>query len=259
MDKYLMSEYNWKEIEEYLNSKQAVIIPVGSIEQHGEHLPLGTDTMVAEAVAQGVARETGVLVGPTVSCGWSPHHMILPGTVTIRPEVLIEYLYDIIESLSQHGFQQFLLINGHRIVNISWMQIVAERAKRKLDLTVILADPAMLSKEFSRDNDLEMLGHGDEIESSHMMYIHSDLVWIEKARDYVHPRKDYQQVDPRATNDVLCYVPSSIKEAAPLVELSGGVSGTPSKSNKETGEKYHKWIVNKLSNIVRELISAETH
>ncbi len=257
MNRILLANCSWADVKEYLECKQAIILPVGSIEQHGEHLPLGTDTMVAEALALGVAERTNILVGPTISCGWSPHHMVLPGTVTIRPEVLIEYLYDMIHSLHKHGFQHFILINGHRIVNLSWMQISAERAKRELDVFVILADPAFLSKEFSNEQGFGMLGHADEIESSHMLYIQKHLVRLDKVRDYSHDRKPYQQVDPRTANDVLCYVPSNAKEMAASVEMAGGVTGSPSKANGETGEKYHEWIVSKLSGIVSDLMGIE--
>jgi len=98
----------WEDIKEQIKvAKGTVILPVGSTEQHGPHLPVGTDTMVA----------------PPLWFGWSPHHMVLPGTITIRPEILIEITSDIIGSLNQHGFDKFIFVNGHRIVNVTWMQI----------------------------------------------------------------------------------------------------------------------------------------
>ncbi|MEW6244828.1 MAG: creatininase family protein [Bacillota bacterium] len=253
MDKVWLHQLCWTEVKDYLHLADTIILPVGSIEQHGEHLPLGTDTMVAEALAEAVARQTGVLVGPTVSCGWSPHHMILPGTVTIRPEVLIEYLYDVISSLAEHGFKRFLLLNGHRLVNISWMQIAAERAKRQLHIKVYLADPGFLSKEFARNQGLELIGHADEIESSHMLYLWPGMVDMSRARDFVPQRKEYLHVDPRVGNDVLCYVPSCPEEMRQSVEEGAGVSGSPTRSDPETGKAYHDWVVDRLVSIVNDL------
>ncbi|MTI94724.1 MAG: creatininase family protein [Firmicutes bacterium] len=243
---------SWDEASEYLKRSQTIIIPVGSIEQHGEHLPLGTDTMVAEAIAESVAEEAGVLVAPAVSYGWSPHHMVLTGTVTIRPEILIEYLYDVIESLSKHGFKKFLLLNGHRIVNISWMQIAGERAKRQLEVDVLIADPAFLSKELARKEGMGLLGHADELETSHMLYVRGDFVQLEKARDFTHQRPDYKQVDPRVENDMLCYIPSTEEEMEESVQAAGGTSGRPTKSTVEFGNKYHDWVVSKLVTIINE-------
>lgn len=82
-----------------VKSKGVAIVPIGSVEQHSYHLPLGTDTYVAMTIAEEAAEKTGAVLTPPVWFGWSPHHMVLPGTVTIRPEVLSELTYDIIESL----------------------------------------------------------------------------------------------------------------------------------------------------------------
>ena len=124
---------SWEEAKEAIvKSKGVAIVPIGSVEQHSYHLPLGTDTYVAMTIAEEAAEKTGAVLTPPVWFGWSPHHMVLPGTVTIRPEVLSELTYDIIESLNAHGLNKIILINGHRIVNVVWMQICAQRAQSKL-------------------------------------------------------------------------------------------------------------------------------
>ncbi|MBT5973710.1 MAG: creatininase family protein, partial [Desulfobacula sp.] len=133
----------WEEIKiKKDESFKTIILPFGSTEQHGPHLPLGTDTMVAMTLAEDAAIKANVPVAPPLWFGWSPHHMILPGTITIRPEILAEMAFDIISSLHQHGFDKFVLINGHRIVNIAWMQIAGERAKRELGIKLVIFDPA---------------------------------------------------------------------------------------------------------------------
>lgn len=250
VNKVWLHHNSWEEVGEYLKRCQTIIIPVGSIEQHGGHLPLGTDTMVAEAIAESVAKKAKVLTTPAVCFGWSPHHMVLPGSINIRPEILIEYLYDIIASLAHHGFKLFLLINGHRMVNNSWMQISAERAKRLLDVKVLLADPAFLTKELSTKENIPYMGHADQIETSHMLHIQNKMVHLELAKDFTKSRPEYLEIDPRSDVDVLCYVPSSATEMAESVTMAKGASGLPSKSTKEFGVKYHDWIVNKLTEIL---------
>jgi len=81
-------------------------------------LPLGTDSYSAIDLAEDAGKEAGVMVATPIWYGWSSHYTAFPGTVNVRPEVLINYLFDIIESLNKHGFKEFLLINGHGAMNM---------------------------------------------------------------------------------------------------------------------------------------------
>ncbi len=249
-----LQENSWDELaDSRQQGKKVVIIPVGSTEQHGGHLPLGTDTMVAMMLAEDAARKAGAVVAPPLWFGWSPHHMVLPGTITIRPEILIEVLYDVIESLHKHGFEKFVVINGHRIVNIPWMQLAAERAQRLLGVKVVLFDPAYMSKEIISRLDYGPVGHSEEIETSHMLYKHPELVHLEKAQDNpVKPHALYS-LDPAYSGDTLCYVPSTMKDMQKSVDAAGGTTGTPSKSSKEKGEVYHNHLVGNLVKVIEQL------
>ena len=96
-----LQEQTWSDIETYLKEDDRILLPIGSTEQHGRFAPLGTDTYVAIALAEDVSAELGVLVAPPLWYGWSPHHLVQPGTVSVRAEVLIEVLFDTIESLAR--------------------------------------------------------------------------------------------------------------------------------------------------------------
>ena len=249
-----LQDKSWDEIAEIKEkSKGVIIIPVGSTEQHGAHLPLGTDTMVAMMLAEDGAAESGVVVAPPLWYGWSPHHMVLPGTITLRPEVLIEVLYDVIDSLHKHGFTKFIVINGHRIVNIAWMQISAERAQRQLGVKVVIFDPAYMSKDIIADLGFGPLGHSEEIETSQMMYKHPELVDLQKANDNPAPKHLLYSVDPSYPGDTLCYVPSTIKDMQKSVDVAGGTTGTPSRSSQAKGEVYHKHLVANLVKVITAL------
>lgn len=250
----LLQNMSWEELAlAKEKAKGVAVVPVGSTEQHGFHLPLGTDTMVAMTLAESVGEKAGVVVTPPIWFGWSPHHMVLPGTVTIRPEVLIELLYDVFESLAKHGFDKIVAINGHRIVNISWMQIAAERAQRNLGIKIMIADPAFLSKELVQKLGFGPLGHAEEIETSHMLYRHPELVHLEKAKDNPVKEHTLYSVDPSYSKDTMSYVPSRIKDMQASVEAAGGTNGSPSKSDKEKGKIYHEHVVNNLVAIVKDL------
>jgi len=250
-DSVWLQNLTWEEVKDRVIESQAtIILPVGSTEQHGPHLPVGTDTMVANALAEAGAKEAQALVAPPLWFGWSPHHMVLPGTITIRPEILIEIFYDMVTSLAAHGLDKFIFLNGHRIVNIAWLQIVGERAKRELAVKVVIFDPAYMSKEFVQDGDLGQVGHAEEIEGSHMWHCYPDLVKMDRAIDNPHSHKHLYSVDPGYTGDTLCYVPSSISEMEPLVIASGGTSGEPSKASQHVGQKYHEHLVRRLVEVI---------
>jgi creatinine amidohydrolase len=249
-----LQENTWQDLAELRQrAKNVIIIPVGSTEQHGNHLPLGTDTMVAMMLAEDAAASAEVVVAPPLWFGWSPHHMVLPGTITIRPEVLVEVLFDVIESLHKHGFAKFVVINGHRIVNISWMQLAAERAQRLLGVKVVLFDPAYMSKEIIGSLGYGPVGHAEEIESSHLLYKAPHLVHLERVKDNPIAKYDLYSVDPAFSGDTLCYVPSTVHDMQKSVDVAGGVTGTPSKISSEQGQRYHQHLLGNLVKVIRQL------
>jgi creatinine amidohydrolase len=107
--KVWLQEMRWQEIQQFRDrGGDLALVPVGSVEQHGFHLPLGTDSMVAIRLAEDAAQRTNALVTPPLWFGWSPHHLALPGTISIRPQVLIEVLFDVLSSLATQGFNRFV-------------------------------------------------------------------------------------------------------------------------------------------------------
>ena len=255
-DSIWLQDMTWEEVQETIEtSSKTILLPFGSTEQHGPHLPCGTDTMVAMTLAQDAASKTGVPVAPPLWFGWSPHHMILPGTITIRPDILAEMAFDIISSLHHHGFEKFVLINGHRIVNITWLQIAGERAKRELGVKISIFDPAYMSKTLTGTLGWGAVGHAEEIEGSHMMYRYPDLVKMDRAIDNPHPKADLYSVDPSYRDDTLCYVPSSPGEMKRLTLKSKGTTGEPSKATVEGGKIYHDHLVSRLVQVITQLKS----
>ncbi len=252
--KVWLQEMRWQEIQQFRDSRgDLAIIPVGSVEQHGFHLPLGTDSMVAIRLAEDAAQQTNSIVTPPLWFGWSPHHMALPGTVSIRPQILIEMLFDVLSSLATHGFKRFVIVNGHRIVNIPWIQISAEKAQRELGVKVAIYDPAYMSKEIADRMGFGEVGHAEEIETSHMLHIMPHLVRMEKAKDYVSPERKLYHVDPRIPEDTLCYVPVTAKDLEQRAGESGGVSGRPSMATAEKGKQLHEHLLRRLIEVITEL------
>jgi creatinine amidohydrolase len=254
MSRIKLEEQSWKDVADYLQSDDRILLPVGSTEQHGVFAPLGTDTYAAIAIAEAAAEKTGVLVAPPLWFGWSPHHLVKPGTISIRAEILTELLCDAIGSLAGHGFNRFAVINGHRIVNIPWMQIAAERLQRTLGVKVVLFDPAFMSKEAVAKLDFGSIGHGEEIEISHMCHIHPELIRLEAAKDNPHAETPLYHLDPQDPRDTLCYVPTTRKALQATFDRTGDtVTGRPTRATPEMGKAYHDHLVDRLVEVLEML------
>lgn len=126
----LLQHQTWQEVEAYLGRSKAIILPIGSTEQHGPNGLIGTDAICAEVIAKGVGEAAEAMVGPTIGVGIAVHHMGFAGSMTVRPSTLIAIIHDYVLSLARHGFRQFFFINGHggniATVQAAFSEIYAE-------------------------------------------------------------------------------------------------------------------------------------
>jgi creatinine amidohydrolase len=109
---YLAAE-TWPDLGEYFESESLALVPLGSTEQHGPHLPEGTDHMIAEALARDAADRGGYLCTPTVTVGVSPHHRQFHGTMWVDPPAFREYVESLTRNLTYHGIDRVIYVNAH--------------------------------------------------------------------------------------------------------------------------------------------------
>ena len=183
-----LAEMTWQDVAA-LSRDVVVLIPTGSLEQHGPHLPLFTDSLIATAVGSAVeagAREECLLV-PTVWLGASGHHMGFAGSLTSSFEGYDQVLIQIIEGLASHGFYRFYLVNAHG-GNTAPNEIVCRKMKAvHPELTIgrcgyfEFIDPKMY--ESVMEGRAKHIRHACEAEASLMMHLHPELVRREKLRD----------------------------------------------------------------------------
>ncbi|MDY7511248.1 creatininase family protein [Ralstonia wenshanensis] len=103
----------WAEIERYLSRSRTIVIPIGSNEQHGPTGLLGTDWMCPEIIAHEAEKSADILVAPTFNIGMAQHHLAFAGTISLRPSTFIAAIGDWVRSLTGHGFEKILFLNGH--------------------------------------------------------------------------------------------------------------------------------------------------
>ena len=111
--KMLLAHATWPEVEAYLGRSDGIIIPLGSIEQHGPIGLIGNDMLCARSIATEVGNSTGALVAPTISYSPAVFNMAFPGTISLKVTTFSQVLDEIINSLDHHGFRHFYFLNGH--------------------------------------------------------------------------------------------------------------------------------------------------
>jgi creatinine amidohydrolase len=161
---------------ERLDSDSVALLPVGSVEQHGPALPLGTDYLAAEAVADAIADREDVVRLPTLPVGVSEHHRQFDGTLWTDPTTFEDYLYDLLGGLATHGVRKAVVVNGHG-GNTDAITRAARRLRR--EERAFAAPWNWWSNLDGLAEDLfgePGIGHADEMETSMVMHLHPDLV-----------------------------------------------------------------------------------
>lgn len=174
-----LADISWSEAQKIFEKYNVALIPVGSTEQHGPHNPLGTDHLLAAALAKRLGENTGLPVAPIIPVGVSRHHRQFPGTLWVPPDVFREYLIHVALSIAEHGISKIVYVNGHGGNNASIME-VCEDLRRDYDLFACMVTsypPGKLS------------GHAGAGETSQNLYYHPHLVHMEKAVDTVQKTK----------------------------------------------------------------------
>lgn len=181
-DTVWLQELTWQDFEKYVETDDhpTVIVPIGSTEQHGPHLPLGVDAYQAKDMAEEIAERTGVLAAPPIWYGDADHHLAFPGTVSLSSETVIAVLTDVYESLLSHGVENVVTVNGHRMANNAAIEIAADQVKDDHpDAFLATIDLVLFGVRIYREMrecDPEAGFHGGEFETSFIMHKHPELV-----------------------------------------------------------------------------------
>ncbi|MCP4147223.1 MAG: creatininase family protein [bacterium] len=175
----VLQEMTWPDVKNYLKTSDMVIIPMGATEQHGPHLPLGTDTYEAFGLAKKISEKTGVVVAQVLWVGYSTYHSGFPGTLSLKPETMEQVLFETTEMLMKYGFRRFMFLNFH-----GGNEIVQHRLLHRINHTTKATAIAI----GIGNSILPKLEEGDGIdwhagkgETSFMLYLRPDLVHLDRA------------------------------------------------------------------------------
>ncbi len=183
-----LGERTWAEVEAL--RERVVVLPLGSMEQHGHHLPLLTDTLIGTEIARRAEAELGdaALFLPTLWVGASDHHRTFAGTVSVGNEVYVRVLVDVLESLVGGGFRRIFLLNAHG-GNITPGRMalyeVQLRHRDKPDLWLALSSWWTVAAEqvaALAEVEQTVVGHAYELETSMVLRVRPELVRPEAAR-----------------------------------------------------------------------------
>jgi creatinine amidohydrolase len=181
---YLADE-TWPDLGAYFETESLALVPLGSTEQHGPHLPLATDHLIGEAFAREAADRTGYLCTPTINVGVSPHHRQFHGTMWVDAPVFRDYVESFTRNLAYHGIDRVVYVNAHG-GNVEHLREVGRRLR---DDEVLYAIEWMWNESIPDlvDDLFEQNGpHGGPKETAMIQHLRSELVHddrLEDARD----------------------------------------------------------------------------
>ena len=170
------------EVEAFLDRSDMVIIPVGALEQHGDHLPIGTDFLNGVERCKLIAQERDILVAPVLMVGQSPYHMGFAGSVSLKAETIIDVHLQAVESLIHHGFKRFIIMNSHGGNRAISTLLVDQINQTTAGVAVSFGEAVRPFMEPSTVPPSPVLDrHGGTSETSNSLYLIPSLVDIDAA------------------------------------------------------------------------------
>lgn len=238
-----LDELSTKETELAAKKGTVVIFPIGSVEEHGDHLPLCTDSIQPEYISLEVAKRTGCLVAPPFRYGICNATRNFPGTLTIQFNTLYAVTYDVLSELVRNGFRRIIILSGHAgnshmvALRLAAQEIVVANdgaeAKDRVRI-MVLSDfdfAEELSSQFAEAND----GHAGTLETSRVMAIKPELI---KAKGKVGA----------------WHIPRFEVVAHPEEYFPDGVHGDPTAATVDKGKRINAYIVDQIEKLVKEIM-----
>ncbi|MHB1296077.1 MAG: creatininase family protein [Anaerolineae bacterium] len=255
------AELTSPEVAEAAARNTVILLPVGQVEEHGPHLPLNCDCIIAEelarAAAEAVAPNMPVLVMPTVWSAYSVQQVARwPGLITFRePESMIQMMYDILASLAENGFKKLVMVNGHGN-NPAILELASRRIGSDYDVFPAVINTWHLSKAIGPKVRRSAMGgcggHADEYETALLLHLTPHLVHMDRATDV-----DLVQYRTRFyPGDMYSDIPNKVGgifwSTWGVAPSDSGAYGDPTAATAETGKALFEAIVAEMAAFLGE-------
>jgi creatinine amidohydrolase len=247
---YYYDRLSWPEIREAAGQGRVVLLPVGSTEQHGPHLPLDVDNFLCRSVCEGAAElaPDDLLLMPQLSYGFNWHHIDFPGTIGIAWDNYVRFLLDIVRSVAHHGFRKVLIVNGHGS-NRPLVEVAARQATMDNEVVCAAFSYFELITDVVgevRESPRGWVAHADEIETSLYLYLRPDGVRREEAapENEMLPSEFWWQDLEQGGRIGMMEWWSTFSHT--------GVLGDPTLASAEKGEALYQAATQELAKLVRE-------
>jgi len=237
-----LDELSTNEAAEAAKEGRVVIFPIGSVEEHGNHLPLATDSVQPEYIALEVAKRTGCLVAPPFRYGICNATRNFPGTITIQFDTLYKLALDVLSELIRNGFNRIIVMSGHAgnshmvALRLAAQEVVAknDEAQPRGKVRIMVLSDFDFAEELAPELADPKDGHAGTIETSRMMAIRPDLIKGEgKADVWRMPR--FEVV------------------AHPELFFPSGVNGDPTDASAKKGQKINEYIIAEVEKLVKTI------
>jgi creatinine amidohydrolase len=222
-----MPNYYMSADEIIQSETDTVILPIGSTEQHGAHLPIATDSIIAESISFEISKRMNIFMLPVLSYSTCYEHRGKKSSVWMRPETFYSVVRDLVTNLREQGFKKIIILLGHGGIFIAG-PVIRELNAQYPEISIIKVD---LLQFMDIDEMREILEgrnnlHACEYETSLMLHLKEELVKKEKIKDFI----------PDVPRDYLNY--ASLLKFSPL-----GIWGQPSLGTKEKGERIFELLI----------------
>ncbi len=235
----LFEEMTTFEVKEKVNETSVAILPIGAIEEHGPHLPLSTDCIQPEHVADEVAERLNAYVLPIIKYGHCSSTKNFPGTITLRFETLTMIVEDIVSELARTGFKNVVILSGHAgRAHMTALKLACARVLEKHDLKLMVLSDYDIAYTMDEIDIPVNDGHAGMIETSRIMASRPDLV--KGTAEPHHPNFPEFRV---------------LKH--PEKHFPSGVMGEPQLASKEFGEKANRIIAERLTELIKKMVDSE--
>lgn len=235
-------------------TNKIALLPLGAIEQHGPHLAVATDTDIVTAIATELEKSmpNDILLCPTLQFGSSHHHLTFGGTLSISPALYTNVVVELVESILSMGFNKIILLNGHG-GNITPVKQALSILSRKFDASqnpvIALATYwEVAGKPFSGEPPMQSpaLSHACEYETSLMLHLYADKVFMEKV----------QRAERPLSNGYIAWEDDEPYKGVVVVKQtefvsSNGCSGEPQLATKEKGKHLFDSAVNAVQQFIQ--------